>query len=120
MLLTMARHYYRTNIPFGAQLLWWGFCGICILVYGCYNALFIAPEQDAKVQAQRQWDRNRFNGWRLERSSYATDDDIRHGLFYDKLELKTCTTMAFPGYPACPAQAYFLEGTPQTVPANSH
>jgi hypothetical protein len=82
-------------------------------VYGCYDALFKAPERNAQIRAQRQWDQEHFNGWRLERQSYASEDDIRHGLFYDKLELQTCTAAEYPGYPACPAQAFYVDGKPQ-------
>ena len=110
----MARHYYRTNIPFPIMLIWWVFLGICALVYGCYDVLFQAPERHAREQAQAQWDRDHFNGWRLEQS-YPSDDDIQRGLFYDKLEKQRCTTKGYPGYPACPAQAYYVDGKAQTT-----
>jgi hypothetical protein len=96
------------------MILWWGFMGVCVLVYGCYDALFQAPERHARERAQAQWDRDHFNGWRLEQS-YPSAGDVQHGLFYDKLEKRTCTTKSYPGYPACPAQTYYVDGKPQTT-----
>ena len=110
----MARHYFRTNIPFPIMLLWWGFLGVCVLVYGCYDALFLAPERSARLHAQQQWDRDHFDGWRLEQR-YASDFNVQHGLFYDKLEQKECTMRGYPGYPACPAQTYYIDGKPQAT-----
>jgi hypothetical protein len=103
----MARHYYWTNVPLPVMILWWIFLGICIVCYSCYNALVNGP----KEKAQAQWDRDHFNGWRLEKSY-----DDAHGLMFDKLDKKTCTTKAYPGYEPCPAQQYFGDGKPQSAP----
>jgi hypothetical protein len=110
----MARHYYRTNVPLPVMIIWWVFLGICFLVYGAYDAVFQAPERRARQQAQAQWDRDHFNGWRLEQSY-----DPEHGIFYDKLDKKTCTIKGYPGYPPCPAQQYFVEGRPQSAPTKA-
>jgi hypothetical protein len=56
-------------------------------MYSCYDAVFKAPTRRAEQQAQQQWDRDHFNGWRLVQT-YPSDDDIKHGLFYDKLDKK--------------------------------
>jgi len=100
------------------MLIWWVFLGICVLCYSCYDAVFNAPTRRAQEQAQAQWDRDHFNGWRLEQT-YPTSDEIMHGLFHDKLDKKTCTTKGYPGYPACPAQQYFVNGTPQSAQVNA-
>jgi len=116
----VARHYYRTNIPLPAMLLWWVFLGICFLVYGCYDLVFQAPGRHAREQAQAQWDRDHFSGWRLSQN-YPSDDDVQHGLYFDGLEKKTCTTKGYPGYPDCPYQQYYIDGKPQaTGPATSN
>jgi len=109
----MGRHYYRTNIPFPVMLIWWVFLGICVVMYSCYDAVFNAPTRRAQQQAQAQWDHDHFNGWRLEQGY-----DTEHGLLYDKLDKKTCTTKGYPGYPACPLQQYFLDGSPHSPPEN--
>jgi hypothetical protein len=92
------------------MLIWWAFLGICVLVYGCYDALFQAPERHAREQAQEQWDRDHFNGWPLEQSY-----DTQHGLFYDKLDKQACTAKGYPGYPACLTQTYYVDGKPQVA-----
>lgn len=114
----MAKHYYRTNVPLPVMIVWWVFLGICMLVYGAYDALFQAPERHAQEHAQAQWDRDHFNGWRLEQQ-YPTDADIQHGLFFDNLNKERCTVKAYPGYPACPAQQYYVDGKPQSAPATN-
>lgn len=86
------------------MILWWIFLGFCVLVYGCYDWVANGP----KRQAQVQWEREHFSGWRLEQSY-----DTTHGLFRDKLNNDTCTTKGYPGYPACPAQQYFVNGKAQ-------
>jgi hypothetical protein len=110
----MARHYYRTNVPLPAMIIWWVFLGVCVLMYSCYDALFKAPERNAQEQAQQQWDRDHFNGWRLEQT-YPSSDDIQHGLFFDKLNKVKCTDRGFPGYPPCPAQQFYIGGKPQSA-----
>ena len=102
---TMARHYYRTNVPLPVMIAWWVFLGICVLCYSCYDAVVNGP----KKRAQAQWDRDHFNGWRLEQSY-----DKEHGLLYDRLNKETCTAKGFPGYPVCPAQQYFVDGRPRS------
>jgi hypothetical protein len=87
--------------------------GIGILggMYLLYDACFVKPERDARVQAQKEWDRQHFNGWRLEKLSYETE----HGLYYDALnDRQECTTVGYPGYPACPPQQYYVDGRPST------
>lgn len=93
------------------MILWWGFVGVCIVIYGIYNVLVNGP----KERAQAQWDRDHFNGWRLEQG-YPSSDNVAHGLLYDKLDKQTCTTKGYPGYPACPLQQYFVDGRPQVKP----
>ena len=103
----MARHYYRTNVPLPIMIIKWvglGILGLCFLAYdACVNG--------PKRHAQAQWDREHFNGWRLEKQTYDTE----HGLYFDKLNKETCTTIGYPGYPACPTQQYFVNGTPQSA-----
>jgi hypothetical protein len=87
----------------------WIGLGILVLGYMAYDACFKAPQRYAQRGAQTQWDRQHFNGWRLEKETYDTE----HGLYVDKLNKETCTTAGYPGYPACPAQQYFVNGAPQ-------
>ena len=100
----MARHYYRTNVPLPIMLLKWIGMGILVVIAMLYGTCFEAP----KRHAQQQWDREHFNGWRLESQTYETE----HGLYYDKLNKETCTMKGYPGYPACPPQQYFSDGHP--------
>lgn len=102
----MAKHYYRTNVPLPIMIVWWVFCGICVLLYMGYDALVNGPKRDA----QKQWDRDHFNGWRLEKVSYDTE----HGLYYNKLDGGECTVRGYPGYPDCPPQLYYVDGKPQS------
>jgi hypothetical protein len=96
------------------MIVWWVFLGICIVIASIYNYFANGP----KERAQAQWDRDHFNGWRLEQN-YPTSDDSAHGLYFDKLDKDTCTVKGYPGYPACPAQLYYVDGKPQsTVPPN--
>jgi hypothetical protein len=99
----MARHYYRTNVPLPIMFLKWIGLGILAVIFLLYDTCANGP----KRAAQREWDRQHFNGWRLE-SSYDTE----HGLYYDKLDGATCTTKGYPGYPACPTQRYYVNGQP--------
>lgn len=108
----MARHYYRTNVPLPVMILWWGFIGICALIYGCYDAVFKAPEREAVISAQQKWDREHFNGWRLQERSYERE----HGLYDDRRDGGACTISGYPGYKACPLQQYFVNGQPQIYP----
>jgi hypothetical protein len=103
----MRRHYYRTNVPLPAMILWWIFLGVCVVIFSIYDSCAHGPVRDA----QAQWDREHFTGWRLEQ-----DYDKEHGLFYDKVGRQTCTTKGYPGYPACPVQQYFVNGQPQASP----
>jgi hypothetical protein len=105
----MARHYYRTNVPLGIMFLKWIGIGVLAVMYLLYDACFVKPERDARIEAQKHWDRQHFNGWRLEKNSY----DAEHGLYYDGLnDRQECTTVGYPGYPACPPQQYFVNGQP--------
>lgn len=104
----MARHYYRTNVPLPIMIVWWVFLGVCVLCYGCYDALVNGPTR----RAQARWDRDHYTGWRLEEGY-----DKEHGIFYDKLDKQSCTIKDYPGYPACPPQQYFVNGVPQPTPA---
>jgi hypothetical protein len=111
---SMAKHYYRTNVPLPIMIIWWVFIGICVLLYSGYDALFKAPERHEQEQRQEQWDKDHFNGWRLEQRSYASDDDIRHGLLFDKFDKVECTAKGYPGYPTCPSQQFYVDGKPQS------
>jgi hypothetical protein len=86
------------------MIVWWVFLGVCVIVFAAYDVIVNGP----KKRAQEQWDRDHFNGWRLEQSY-----DAEHGLLYDKLDKKTCTTKGYPGYPNCPPQQHFVDGKPQ-------
>jgi hypothetical protein len=94
------------------MIVWWVFLGACVVVYGLYHAVVYGPEEKARAQAQAQWDRQHFNGWRLEKSY-----DDEHGILFDKLDKKKCTAKGYPGYDPCPSQQYFVDGTPQEPPA---
>lgn len=109
----MARHYYRTNVPLPVMILKWIAVGVFGLCFFAYDSCFNAPKREAERQAQAQWDRERFNGWRLTKQTY----DTQHGLFFDELNKHTCTTLGYPGYPACPAQRYYANGQPQSLGA---
>jgi hypothetical protein len=111
----MARHYYRTNVPLPIMIIWWGFLGICFVLFMIYDALFKAPERKAQAEAQILWEREHYNGWKLEQK-YPSQSDIDHGLFYDRYDQKTCTTRSYPGYDPCPAQQYYINGTPSQPP----
>jgi hypothetical protein len=89
------------------MIVWWVFLGVCVVLYTAYNAIVNGP----KERAQKQWDHDHFNGWRLEQSY-----DTEHGLLYDKLDKLTCTTKGYPGYPPCPGQQYFVDGKPGNTP----
>jgi hypothetical protein len=102
----MARHYYRTNVPLPIMFLKWIGMGILVAIALLYDTCANGP----KREAQARWDREHFNGWRLEAQTYETE----HGLYYDKLKQETCTMKGYPGYPTCPAQQYFVDGKPTT------
>ena len=106
----MARHYYRTTVPLGIMFLKWIGIALFFGIYLLYDACANGP----KRTAQAQWDRDHFNGWRLEAQTY----DTQHGLYFDNLRKETCTTKGYPGYPACPPQRYFVDGQPSTAPSN--
>ena len=108
----MARHYYRTNVPLPIMIIWWVFLGFCVLIYGCYDAVFKAPERNATRAAQAKWERDHFTGWRLEAQPYERE----HGLYSDKLDGGSCTTLGYPGYKACPPQQYLVNGSAQAPP----
>lgn len=87
----------------------WIGLGILFVVFYLYDACFVKPGRDAREQAQKEWDRQHFNGWRLDAVTYDTE----HGLYYDKLnDNQECTTVGYPGYPACPPQTYYVNGQP--------
>jgi len=89
------------------MILKWLAIGICGGLFFLYDACFVKPDRDARLEAQRQWDRQHSNGWRLEKVSYDTE----HGLYYDLLkEREECSTLGYPGYPACPPQQYYVNG----------
>ena len=104
----MARHYYRTNVPLPIMMLKWIGLAIFIPLFLLYDTCANGP----KREAQGQWDRQHFNGWRLEKDTY----DTKHGLYYDKLNKEQCTAVGYPGYPACPAQQYYLNGQSSPPP----
>lgn len=85
----------------------WIGLGILVVIYFAYDSCVNGP----KRHAQEQWDREHYTGWRLEK---AHDD--QHGLYYDRLSKETCTTKGYPGYPACSAQQYYVDGQPQSGP----
>jgi hypothetical protein len=114
----MARHYYRTNVPLPVMILWWGFLGVCFVIFMIYDAIFKAPERRAQAEAQTTWDRQHFNGWKLEQK-YPSQGDIEHGLFFDRYDGKTCTTKGYPGYDPCPAQQYYSNGVLSAPPAET-
>ena len=111
----MARHYYRTNVPLPVMIIWWVFLGICVVIYGIYDVIFKAPERKAQAEAQATWERQHYNGWKLEQK-VPTQSEIEHGIFYDRYEQKNCTTRSYPGYDPCPAQQYYINGVPSQPP----
>lgn len=114
----MARHYYRTNVPLPVMIVWWVFLGACAVVFIIYDAVFKAPERKTQAEAQAVWERQHFNGWRLEQK-YPSQSNIEHGLFFDGLTRKTCTTKGYPGYDPCPMQQYYIEGQPGSPPVET-
>jgi len=109
----MARHYYRTNVPLPIMFLKWIAIGIFGGLFLLYDACFEKPARDARREAQVHWDRQHFNGWRLEKVSY----DSQHGLYYDLLhEREECSTLGYPGYPPCPPQQYYANGVVTSGP----
>jgi hypothetical protein len=100
------------------MIVWWGFLGVCVIVFAIYDAIFKAPEQRAQAEAQRIWERQHFNGWRLEQK-YPSDSDIEHGIFYDRLEQKSCTDKGYPGYDSCAAQLYYVNGAASSPPVET-
>ena len=114
----MARHYYRTNVPLPIMIIWWVFLGICFVVFMIYDAIFKAPERKAQVEAQVLWERQHFNGWKLEQK-YPSQSDIEHGIFFDRYDQKTCTTKSYPGYDPCPTQQYYSNGMLSTPPVET-
>jgi hypothetical protein len=115
---TMARHYYRTNVPLSAMIVWWGFLAVCIIIFAAYNAIVKEPERRAQAEAQRTWERQHFNGWKLEQK-HPAQSDIEHGIFYDRMEQKSCTTKGYPGNPPCPTQLYYVNGVPGSPPVQA-
>lgn len=111
----MARHYYRTNVPLPIVILWWGFLGVCFILYMIYDATFKGPERKAQAEAQAAWERQHYNGWKLEQK-YPSQSDIEHGIFHDRYDDKYCTTRSYPGYEPCPAQQYYVNGVPGQPP----
>jgi len=100
------------------MILWWGFLGVCGIIFLAYDAVFKAPERKAQAEAQRTWERQHFNGWRLEQK-YPSQSDIEHGILYDRMELKSCTTKGYPGYDQCAAQQYYSSGVPTAPPVET-
>ena len=86
-----------------------GILGVLFLLYDtCANG--------PKREAQRQWDRDHFNGWRLEKDT----SDTAHGLYYDKMNGgEACTVVSYPGYPPCPQQRYYTNGQPSSQSVHS-
>jgi hypothetical protein len=61
---------------------------------------------DAHVaRAKQSWEWQHYSGDRL-----IARDDTAHGIFQDKKTNKDCSTLGYPGYPACPEQAYYVNG----------
>jgi hypothetical protein len=114
----MARHYYRTNVPLPVMILWWGFLGVCVVIFMIYDAIFKAPERKSRAEAQATWERQHYNGWKLEQK-YPSQSDLEHGIFYDRYDQKSCTTRGYPGYDACPPQQYYIDGIPSQPPVVS-
>jgi hypothetical protein len=113
----MARHYYRTNVPLPVMIIWWVFLGVCVVIFLIYDAVFKAPERRAQAEAQATWERQHYNGWKLEQRS--SQSDIEHGIFYDRYDQKTCTTRGYPGYDPCPPQQYYSNGVLSAPPVET-
>jgi len=114
----MARHYYRTNVPLPIMVIWWVFLGVCAVIFMIYDAVFKAPERRERAEAQAQWERQHFNGWKLEQT-YPSKDEIEHGVFFDRYNSKNCTTRSYPGYDPCPPQQYYVNGMPSEPPVET-
>lgn len=90
-----------------------GQIGIVILVFGglaavIFGVLILQSEQHDK-QAQ-QWKWEHYTGFRLTQSWGGQEQ----GLFEDKKTGNTCTTLKFPGYPACPEQEFVVNSIKAT------
>ena len=99
------------------MILWGVLLGACAVIFMIY-AIFKAPERRAQAEAQATWERQHYNGWKLEQN-YPTHSDIEHGIFFDRYDQKTCTTRGYPGYDPCPPQQYYLNGMPSQPPAET-
>jgi hypothetical protein len=111
----MARHYYRTNVPLPVMILWWGFLGVCVVVLMAYNAIFKAPPTESTGGGAENLGASTFQWGKLEQK-YPGQSDIEHGIFFDRMEQKSCTTKGYPGYDSCPGQLYFVNGAPSSPP----
>ena len=114
----MARHYYRTNVPLPIMIIWWCFLGVCVVLFSIYDAVFKAPERKAQAEAQATWERQHYNGWKLEQK-YPTHNEIERGIFFDRYDQKTCTTKGYPGYEPCPPQQHYSNGVPSLAPVET-
>jgi hypothetical protein len=64
--------------------------------------------------AKQAWEWQHYNGNRL-----IAREDTTHGIFLDKKTNKECSTLAYPGYPVCPAQENVIGGeTHETICKN--
>jgi len=84
-----------------------------------YDAIFKAPERKAQAEAQAVWERQHYSGWKLEQQKYPSQNDIEHGIFYDRYDQKTCTTKSYPGYDPCPPQQYYSNGVLSSPPVET-
>jgi hypothetical protein len=102
------------------MVIWWVFLGICVVIFMIYDAVFKAPERRERAEAQAQWERQHYSGWKLEQKyQYPSESDIERGIFYDRYDSKDCTTRNYPGYDPCPSQQYYVNGVPSEPPVET-
>jgi hypothetical protein len=105
----MSKHYDRINL-FG-----WIFVAVCTGIFLFYfGASFKEPGHKAMAH-RREMEKQHFSGWRLGKGP-LNQADIDHGLLFDDYEQNICTTRGYPRFDPCPAQQYYVDGTPSQPP----
>lgn len=100
----MPKYRHPPDAPPLPVIFVWACLVLGAVCYGGYDRVVDRPKQETMKGTH-------LSGWRLDEDYRARD-----GLFYDRLEEKECTTKRYAGYPPCPAQQYFIDGTPQESP----
>ena len=101
----------------GVKLLKW-IAAIAILLFAALASTpVLQKRRSANAEATKQeseW--QHYTGWRI--SGDVNDAGVRLGIgvFRDKKTGSLCTTSGYPGYSACPAQEYVVNGKPAPPP----